>query len=97
MDRDMLFAFAHGIRLTLESLGLPFDGDVMHPVLQRIAAITSNSKHSLIKGDDSVTDWDQFHHFRAVEHQLCVEYLKGVNANMQPATDEGETDGTTTG
>ena len=80
MDRDILFAFAHGIRMTLESLRLPFDGDVMLPILQRMEAILSNAKHSLIKGNDTVTDWEQFRHLREIEQQLCARYLSEVNA-----------------
>lgn len=81
MDRDMFFAFAHGIRMTLESLGLPFDGDAMLPVLKRMESIVGSPKHSLVKGDDSMTDWNRFYHLRAIEQQLCVEYLKKVNEN----------------
>lgn len=78
---DVLFAFAHGIRITLESLGLPFDGDVMQPVLKRMDAIIGSARHSLVKGDDSVTDWDEFRRLREIEQQLCMEYLKRVIAS----------------
>lgn len=100
MDRDMFFAFAHGIRMTLESLGLPFDGDAMLPVLKRMESIVGSPKHSLVKGDDSMTDWNRFYHLRAIEQQLCVEYLKKVNENAQSAADEApdaeDENGTTT-
>ena len=95
MDRDVFFAFAHGIRMTLESLGMPFDVDTMHPILQRMDAILGDAKHSLVKGDDSVTDWSQFRRLREVEQQLCVAYLKEVNGNNQPVPPDepGENDG----
>lgn len=81
LDEDVLFGFAHGIRMTLESLGLPFDGDVMQPVLERMDAILGSARHSLVKGDDSVTDWDEFRRLREIERQLCMEYLKRVIAS----------------
>jgi len=82
-DQDMLFAFAHGIRMTIESLGLPFDVDVMHPILLRMEAILGDAKHSLIKGNDSVPDWNQFRRLRTIEQQLCTNYLKEVNAKNE--------------
>lgn len=81
LDEDILFGFAHGIRMTVESLGLPFDGDVMQPVLKRMDTILSNAKHSLVKGDDSVADWDEFRRLRKIEQQLCMEYLQRVIAS----------------
>lgn len=89
---DTFFAFAHGIRMTLESLGLSFDVDTMQPILQRMDAILGNAKHSLIKGDDFVVDWDEFRHARSIEQQLCAEYLKKVNANAQITQDEASND-----
>lgn len=91
MDRDMLFVFAHGIRMALESLGIPFDDpDALLPILQRMDAILGSAKHSLIKGDDSVTDWDQFRRLRKIEQQLCTAYLMEVNGNpANEGTGEG--------
>lgn len=77
-DGDTFFSFSHGIRLTLESLGLEFDGETMQPILKRMESILSNAKHSLVKGDDSVIDWNQFRHLRKVEKILCAEYLRKV-------------------
>lgn len=78
-DRDTFFAFAHGIRLTLESLGMSFnDEDVIQPILQRMDAILGNEKHSLIKGNDFDTDWDQLRRLREIEKELCAEYVRKV-------------------
>lgn len=78
IDRDHLFAFAHGIRMTLESLGIPFDGDSMQPVLKRMDRILENPKNSLLKAHDSVDDWDQFRRLREIENALCQKYLAEV-------------------
>lgn len=82
MTDDMLFAFAHGIRITLESLGRSLeDEDAVRPVLERMDAIVNNGgKHSLVKSHDSLTEWDQFHHLRALEKQLCSAYIQEVVA-----------------
>ena len=79
-DRDLLFAFAHGIRMTLESLGKPFDGRSVQPILKRMDRILGSPKHSLVKSDDSLDDWDQFRHFREIEAKVCAEYLRHVAA-----------------
>lgn len=85
MDPDTLFAFAHGIRMTLETLGLEFDGDTMLPILKRMDSIVGDPKCSFIQGSDSVTDWDDFRHMRELEKDLCTEYLrKIVEKNEQP-------------
>lgn len=93
MDRDMFFAFAHGIRLAFEALGekshegQSLDSEVVRPLIERMQAILANAKHSLIRGDDSVIDWNQFHHLRELEKSLCVEYLREFALKNESSTD----------
>ncbi len=92
-NRDLLFAFGHGIKMTLESLGVPFDADVMLPILQRMEGITKSPQNSLVKGGDDVPDWEQLHRLRAIEKQFCAEYLKEVSVVPEGYTGPDEIDG----
>lgn len=76
IDRDHLFAFAHGIRMTIEAQGLPFNNDTMTPILERMDSILTDCKNSFVRGNDKIKDWDQFRHLRELEKQLCAEYIK---------------------
>ena len=76
--RERLFAFAHGIRVALESLGMPFDGKSMQPILKRMGRILADGKNSLVRADDTVEDWKQFRRLREIEAQLCSEYLQEI-------------------
>jgi len=78
IDRNHLFAFSHGMRLAIESLGLPFNQDTMMPILERMDSILANPKNSLVRGNDDVQDWNQHRELRELEKTLCAEYLKEV-------------------
>ncbi len=77
-DHELLFAFAHGIRMAFESLGKPFDSKTAHPLLRRMDRILGSPKYSLVRADDSVDDWDRFRRFREIEVNLCADYLREV-------------------
>lgn len=80
---DMLFAFAHGIRITLESLGRSLEDEAaVRLVLERMDAIVNDGgKHSLVRSnDDSITEWTEFYHLRALEKRLCSAYIREVVA-----------------
>jgi hypothetical protein len=77
-DRDLFFAYAHGIRMTMDALGIPFDVNSVQPLLKKMDDVLGNAKHSLIKGSDQVPDWDEFNHLRKLEQQLFLEYIKEV-------------------
>lgn len=80
----MLFAFAHGIRLTLDSLGLSFDDeDVMQTILEKMDDIVGNAKHSLVRGHDDFPDWEEFRRLRKIEQKLCFTYLKETVAQSK--------------
>jgi len=83
-NRDHLFAFAHGVRLTVESLGLSInDSDVMNPILEAMDTIISSPKQSLVRShDDLVEDWDQFRRLRQIEQNVCQMYLNEVIAQQ---------------
>lgn len=76
IDRETLFAFAHGIRITLESLDIPFnDENVVKTILGRMDDILGSAKYSLVRGHDDLPDWDDFRNLREIEQKLCFEYL----------------------
>lgn len=76
-DRDLLFAFAHGIRMTIRAFGKPFDGSTVKPILRQMDQILGSPQHSLVKANDEV-DWDQFRRLREIESKICAAYLKEI-------------------
>lgn len=93
-DRDHLFAFSHGIRMTLETLGIAFDGEAMQPILKRMDAILGSPRNSLLKASDDTMDdddWDDFRRLRKIESELCETYLREV-AEASTSETEAEND-----
>jgi len=75
-ERDLLFAFAHGINMTFASLGLDAEsGDITHLLIQ-MDQILKSPRNSLVKGTDQLNDWEQFRRFRQIESSVCTGYLQ---------------------
>jgi len=79
---NIFFAFAHGIRLTLEAHGYKLDNpEAISPILDRMYRILQTPQASLIAfRDDEEASFELFKHLRELESALCMEYLDKVIA-----------------